>query len=173
MKKNPRGMSYEEQPEIIHSNPPSDPDAFGIPAEAHLVPVYPRKRRAIGPKVTSPAALAEYLIGLGDAPVERMLCVLLNGKNEVMGVVIASQGSINEAVIMPREFFASAFEARAVAVIAVHNHPSGARSAIFSAADVSLTNRLKAAGEILAIPLLDHLLIAGDRWVSAKDQGMM
>src|SRR5688572_13057289 len=105
---NPGGSSYRyplPEERLAAQNPP---DAFGLPAEAHLVPVFPKKRPKPGPPISSPDAVVRYLAGLEDAPVERLLVLLVDQQNRVTGVVIAAQGTINEASVHPREVFAPA-----------------------------------------------------------------
>lgn len=164
------GFRYPVPRERIHMNPAPRADAFGLPAEAHLVPVFP-KSRPKGPRIANPAGVAEYLSGLADAPVERMLVLPLNSKNEILGVIIVSQGTINETVSAAREVFAPAIAARAAAIILAHNHPSGYSTP--SDADMVTTVRLGVMGRLLGIPVLDHIVI-GERgkYTSLAAQGL-
>jgi DNA repair protein RadC len=80
---------------------------------------------------------------------------------------MVAMGSLSEVEVHPREIFRGAILAGAQAVILVHNHPSGDVSP--SPEDLALTRRLKAAGELLGIPMLDHLIVAQDRHQSLID----
>jgi DNA repair protein RadC len=75
-----------------------------------------------------------------------------------------SRGILDSAMVHPREVFRAAIQANAAAIIAVHNHPSGDPTP--SAEDRCITTGLKAAGAILGIPLRDHLVIGGGKYVS-------
>jgi DNA repair protein RadC len=100
---------------------------------------------------------------------EVFLAVLLNIKNCLIAVEIVSIGILNATLVHPREFFFPAIRRKAHAVIAVHNHPSGNLQA--SEADISITRQLIKAAEIIAIPILDHLIISQDRYYSFKEDG--
>lgn len=158
-KKNPP-VEYTPPEEhlVARENPVKNfSDAFGVPYEAHLAPVWPRQRKKHTPIIRSSAQIAEYMSGLIDVPQEQFMIVLLDGKYAVIGVVLISKGTINEAAVHPREVFAAAISGRAVAIIGIHNHPSG--QTVPSDADFALTNKLVEAGNIIGIPLIDHLVL--------------
>lgn len=153
----------------LRMNPGPLSDPFGIPAEAHLVPLFPRARKTTGVVIGDPETVVRYLSGLDQSPVERLLVVPLSAKNEIIGVVIAAQGAVNYAEVAPREVLAPAINARAVGVILVHNHPSG--SADPSTADEALTERLGMASELVGIPLIDHIVMGrGGAWRSIRER---
>jgi DNA repair protein RadC len=108
---------------------------------------------------------------LRDGKRERFYLVLLDRKNRVLRSVQIVEGGLAEAVVHPREAFAPALREGAAAVIAVHNHPSGDPSP--SEEDVRLTARLEACGELLGIPVLDHVIVGGDSYVSLRERGSM
>ena len=148
-----------------------NPDAFGLPEEAHLVAVWPEKRKKVGPSITAPDGVARFVRGLSSAPVERLLALPVDRKNRILGVVIAAQGSISEAEFHPREVFAAAIGARASAVILVHNHPSGDPTP--SDADRVVTARMVLVGKIIDIPVLDHVVVGRDgAYASLQQLGM-
>lgn len=101
---------------------------------------------------------------------EHFKILLLNTKNHVIQVHTVSIGSLDASVVHPRECFRPAIAAQAAAVILVHNHPSG--DAEPSPEDMSLTRRLMAAGDLLGIKVLDHVIIAGNRHISLVDKGV-
>ncbi|RJP16214.1 MAG: JAB domain-containing protein [Candidatus Abyssobacteria bacterium SURF_5] len=101
---------------------------------------------------------------------EHFKVLLLNTKNHVTQVHTVSMGSLNASVVHPRECFRPAIAAQAAAVILVHNHPSGDPEP--SPEDISLTRRLVAAGDLLGIKVLDHVIIAGNRFASVMDKGV-
>jgi len=80
-------------------------------------------------------------------------------------------GSLNAAIVHPREVFRAAIKRSSASIICVHNHPSGDPTP--SSEDVALTRRLMEAGEIIGIDVLDHIVIGDRRYVSLKEQGLM
>jgi DNA repair protein RadC len=106
---------------------------------------------------------------LVDEKRESFYAVLLTGRNRVMAKVRVSQGSLNSSVVHPREAFRSAVREAAAAVIFVHNHPSGDPSP--SAEDKAITERLRRAGELIGIAVLDHVVVGRGRYHSFADQG--
>jgi len=94
----------------------------------------------------------------------------LDGKNQVLGFNVVSIGSLTAALVHAREVFKPAILGNAAAIILVHNHPSGDPEP--SAEDQALTARLKQAGELLGIRVLDHVVIGDDgRHVSMAETG--
>ncbi len=97
---------------------------------------------------------------------------MLNGKNDVLGFNVASTGSLTAALVHPREIFKPAILANAAALILVHNHPSGDPDP--SPEDRAITSRLKEAGEIVGIRVLDHVVIGDDdRFRSFADEQLL
>ena len=94
---------------------------------------------------------------IGDADRELILVLCLDGKNQINAVNVAGMGSLNGATVHPREIFKPAILANSNSIIFVHNHPSGDVEP--SEEDRRTTDRLKDAGEILGIPLIDSLII--------------
>jgi DNA repair protein RadC len=104
---------------------------------------------------------------------EHFVILLVNRKNEVIGINTVSVGSLISSVVSPREVFKPAILANAAALIAAHNHPSGDPKP--SPEDRALTVRLHDAGKLLDIPVLDHIII-GDgtsRYYSFADNGRL
>jgi DNA repair protein RadC len=101
---------------------------------------------------------------------EHFKVLLLNTKNYLIKTYTVSIGSLNASVVHPRECFKEAIAAHAAAIIMVHNHPSGDVEP--SNEDESLTRRLMAAGDLLGIKVLDHVIIAGNKYVSLVDKGV-
>ena len=120
--------------------------------------------------VASPADAAKYFMGnLRYESHERFLVMLLNTKNHVICVQQIAEGSLNSAVVHPREVFAPAVIHHAASVIAVHNHPTGDPKP--SSEDRQLTKSLKNTGEILGIPLQDHIVIGDRYYYSFREHG--
>lgn len=97
--------------------------------------------------------------------------VWLNTKNEAVGLEIVSMGSLNAAIVHPRETFKSGILHNAASFVVFHNHPSGNTTP--SDADVQITKRLAEAGNILGIELLDHIILGeSGYYTSLKSQGL-
>jgi DNA repair protein RadC len=102
---------------------------------------------------------------------EEFLVVPLDGKNQVLGFHVVSVGTLTASLVHPREVFKAVILANAAAIIVVHGHPSGNPEP--SAEDRAITGRLKQAGELLGIQLLDHVVIGEGRYVSFADDGLL
>ena len=99
------------------------------------------------------------------------MALLLDGKNRVIREVRISEGSLNQSIVHPREVFNPAVRESAAAVILVHNHPTGDPTP--SREDLDLTRRLKEAGELMGIRVLDHVIIGDGSYVSLADRGVL
>ena len=125
----------------------------------------------------SPARIAEIVGPLfAGADREKFLCVMLDARKKVLGVNVVSVGTLSASLVHPREVFKPAILASAAAVVIAHNHPSGDHSA--SPEDRDTTRRLVKAGELLGIPVLDHVIWAEDstgaaRWFSFREGGLL
>jgi DNA repair protein RadC len=108
---------------------------------------------------------------LRDSPRERFLVLLLDGRHRVIRPVVASEGTLTASLVHPREVFAPALREPAAAVVLVHNHPSGDPTP--SREDREVTARLCAAGELLGIPVLDHVVVAEQGFVSLREEGCL
>lgn len=123
------------------------------------------------PQVRSPADVANLLmLEMGLLEQEHLRVVLLDTKNYVIRVSTVYAGSLNTAVVRVGEVFRDAIRANCASIIAVHNHPSGDPTP--SPEDVRVTEQLVAAGKLLDIELLDHLVIGRNRYVSLKERGL-
>jgi DNA repair protein RadC len=127
-----------------------------------------------GNRVTAPHQAAEAFISIvGNPDREYFLAFMVDGKNRITSVSVISQGSLNQSVVHPRETFKAAVLANAASVIVAHNHPSG--DLVPSREDIEITRRLKEAGDILGIKVLDHVIVNTDTRESASfvQQGLM
>ncbi len=120
--------------------------------------------------LSRPADAAHVLKGrLRHETHERFLVVLLNTKNRINKIEQISEGSLTSAVVHPREVFAPAIVTHAAAILVAHNHPSG--DSYPSIDDRNLTAVLSKAGDLIGIPLMDHIIIGDSRYYSFKEQG--
>ncbi len=123
------------------------------------------------PTVQSPQDVANLLQGeMGLLEQEHLRVLLLNTKNQLLGVPEIYQGNVSTAIVRPAEVFRPAVRDNCPAIIVVHNHPSGDPTP--SQEDVRLTQELIQAGKLLDIELLDHLVLARRGFVSLKERGL-
>jgi DNA repair protein RadC len=121
--------------------------------------------------VRSPRDVADRLVlQMGRLEREELRVVILNTKNVVQRVVTAYQGNLSASVVRVGELFRDAVRLTAAGVILVHNHPSGDPTP--SPDDLHLTAEALAAGRLLDIAVLDHLVIGHDAWISLRDRGV-
>jgi DNA repair protein RadC len=100
---------------------------------------------------------------------EMFVVILVDAKHRAIGINVVSVGSLSSAIVHPREVFKPAIAGNSAAVILAHNHPSGDPSP--SAEDVELTKRLRDAGELLGIRVLDHVILGDGKNFSFVDSG--
>ncbi len=102
---------------------------------------------------------------------ERFVVFWLSSSNKVQGFEIVAEGLLNSCPIHPREVFRGAIVATCASVILAHNHPSGNPEP--SQEDLAMTKQLVKAGRIVGIPVLDHVIIAGENYVSLAQKGVL
>jgi DNA repair protein RadC len=107
---------------------------------------------------------------MGPLEQEHLRTVIMDSKNHVIKVHTVYVGSLNTAVVRVAELFREAIRLNAAALIVAHNHPSGDPTP--SPEDVHVTREIVAAGKLLNIDVLDHLVIGQQRWVSLKERGL-
>ena len=123
-------------------------------------------------KITAARDIVEYMAGrIPDETKEHLFVLHLNTKNQIIKTELVSVGTLNAALIHPREVFKSAIRESAHAIILVHNHPSGDVEP--SNADKQVTNLLKEASAIIQIDLLDHVIIARSEWFSFRERALL
>lgn len=108
---------------------------------------------------------------LSDLQHEEFWIMLLKRSNDVLAEVCISKGGLTGTVVDPKIVFGRALAMRAAAMVLVHNHPSGNPRP--SASDRELTRSLCRAGLLLDLPILDHVIVAGDAYVSFADEGWL
>jgi DNA repair protein RadC len=123
------------------------------------------------PSIKKPEeAFKSALPHLKGAKKEILLALLLNASHRLISVEVISIGILSATLIHPREFFHPAIKRHAAYVIAVHNHPSGQLTP--SKEDLEVTARLIEAGRLMDIPLIDHLIVSDDGFLSLREQGL-
>ena len=117
--------------------------------------------------ITSPADALPEIRHIRDLKKEHFVAIFLNARNQVIKTDTISMGSLNASLVHPREVFAPAVGISAASVILGHNHPSG--DVTPSREDIELTRRMVQAGEIMGIEVVDHLIVASDKFLSMKE----
>lgn len=114
-----------------------------------------------GERITRPAqAAAAFCALVGNPDREVFAVMMLDGKNRIASIHKVSEGSLNQSIVHPREVFKAAILSNAAAIILAHNHPSGDLEP--SREDREITRRLKDAGDLMGIRVLDHVICNTD-----------
>lgn len=148
--------------------------AFASAAVISIQMVRERELLYNGARLTTPEQAAEAFCALiGNPDREFFVCMLLDGKNRITGIHTVSQGSLNQSIVHPRETFKAAILANSAAILVAHNHPTGDLTP--SREDLEITRRLKEAGDLLGIRVLDHIIIDTETGKSASfvNQGLL
>lgn len=128
--------------------------------------------RPSAPRFRGPEDVAAGLVAeMGVLDREQFRVLLLDSRHGLIGTEVVAVGGLDHVPADPREVFKPAVRRSAAALIAVHNHPSGDPEP--SARDLSLTQRLRDAGRVLGIPLLDHIVVARGGYVSLAARGLV
>lgn len=121
---------------------------------------------------TCPASIAKYYMeDMRHERQEVMKLLMLNSKSRLIGESDISKGTVNASLITPRELFIEALQKNAVSIIILHNHPSGDPSP--SREDRLITERIRQAGDLIGIELLDHIVIGNNCYISFSEQGLL
>ena len=122
--------------------------------------------------ILSPSDCVDYLaVEMKHLTQEHFVVLFLDTKNYIISKKTIFIGSLNKAIVHPREVFKEAIKRSAASVICAHNHPSGDPTP--SEQDIGLPHRLYEAGEFIGIKVLDHLIIGDDQFVSLKEKGYL
>ena len=127
--------------------------------------------RPINGKATSSFVIgSRFIEELKDEEQEHFIVLCLNTKNEIIARKTISIGTLDQAIVHPRDVYRFAIKNNAARIIAVHNHPSGNPEP--SENDKTVTKRLIRSGDILGVEILDHIIIGNDNYVSLRERGL-
>jgi DNA repair protein RadC len=115
------------------------------------------REKSTGPLIVTPEQCASYLSGIENLAQEAFVIITLNTKNRAINKHLISLGTLNSALVHPREVFRVAIMDCANALLLAHNHPSG--DVTPSAEDIKITRQLVSAGQIMGIKVLDHVIL--------------
>ena len=123
-----------------------------------------------GEQLTCTADLVTFVHRLNDSDVERMLVLYLDAQNQLCGLYPVT-GTVNQAVVYPREVLKHTLLSGASAMILVHNHPSGMTRP--SDADIRLTKTIQEASKLIDVQVHDHLIVGENRFFSFREEGLI
>jgi len=163
-----RGLARSTPADLLRGTGPGPVGAARIVAAIELGRRTVVRGREDRLQFQGPADVARYLIPqFGDRQVEHFGVVLLDSKRRLLRTAVLSIGTLDGSLAHPRDIYREAALGGAAGVVVFHNHPSGDPTP--SRDDVELTERLRAAGEIVGIDLLDHIILAETRYFSFKE----
>jgi len=121
---------------------------------------------------SEPASIAEYYMeDLRHKEREQLVLVMMNTKNRLIRDTVMTTGTVNASLVSSREIFMEALKCGAVYIVLIHNHPSGDPAP--SREDIINTKRIKDAGDIIGITLLDHIIIGDNKYISFRQRGIL
>ena len=147
-------------------------NAFGIKLFQSISERYALEKLPSKISLTSPQKVADYLREkIGREKKEHFVTLLLDSQNGLIRINDISIGTLNEALVHPREVFEPAVRLLAARIIVAHNHPSGDLEP--SGEDLKLTQRLLSVGELTGIPVIDHFIVSSTGYISFKEKGLL
>ena len=148
-------------------------DGIGEAKAASILAAVEFTRRRVKPsgiKIAQPSDIVPHIRHYADRKQEHFICASVNGATEIMNIRVVTIGLVDRSHVHPREVFADPLIDRASSVILAHNHPVGDPTP--SREDIETTKRLRRAGEIMGITVLDHIILSGAEYLSFVEQGI-
>ncbi|MDO4169188.1 MAG: DNA repair protein RadC [Lachnospiraceae bacterium] len=166
------GLFYTTKEDLMKIKGVGSVKAVQLLAIAELAKRLTKSQRRERLSFHSPSSIAEYYMeSLRHEKREKTVLILLDGKCHVIREMILSEGTVNTSMASPREIFQEALKYEAVYVILLHNHPSGDPTP--SNKDLDITKVIRDAGELIGIPLIDHIIIGDCKYVSLREQKLL
>lgn len=167
-----RTLAARPRAELLRSTGIGPAKAARLAAAFELAARLAAEARPIFPRIREPEDVVRLLAPrLRDLAVEEFHLVVLDSQSQVRRQVLVTRGLLNSSLVHPREVFRAAIAEAAAGIIVVHNHPSGDPSP--SPEDRAVTRQLAEAGRLLDVPLYDHVIVAGDRFLSFAAAGLL
>ncbi len=167
-----RRLARRPQAELLRADAIGPAKASRLLAAFELGARLAREERPPVQRIREPEDIVALFGGrLRDLQVEEFHLVALDSQSQVLREVLVTRGLLNSSLVHPREVFRPAIVEAAAGIIVVHNHPSGDPTP--SGEDKAVTQQLVAAGRLLDLPLYDHVIIAGDRFLSFANAGLL
>lgn len=131
-----------------------------------------RERAALTLRLDAPDTVADYYMEqMRHQEKEVVLLLLLDNKLKLIEEYMVSLGTVNASLLSTREIFIQAIKNRACYLMLLHNHPSGDPKP--SSADIMITRKIKEAGELMDIPLIDHIIMGDGCYISLKEEHLL
>ena len=166
------GLNYLSLPELMKISGIGKVKACQIMAIAEVSRRMSMKTFKSTLVFNSPQSIADYFMeSLRYLTKERIYALFLNASNALIRKELLTEGTVNRSLISPREIFVEALRYDAVSLVLIHNHPSGNPKP--SRADISISANIKEIGNMLGIPLLDHIILGDKCYVSLVERGLL
>lgn len=171
--KNIAGLFRVSREELLELEGIGRVKAIQLLSLAEIVKRMLQSKISVGEMVCDePKKIAEYFMAdMRYLETEKVKLLILDGKNRISKEMDLSIGSFDSALAAPREIFYYALKNKAISILLLHNHPSGDPSP--SREDFLLTKRVVECGNLIGIPLLDHIVIGDNCYISFKESGYM
>lgn len=167
-----RGIAARPRGELLRPGGVGPAKAARLVAAFELAVRMTAEARPLLPRIREPEDVVRLLSArLRDLEVEEFHLLALDSQSQVRRQVLVTRGLLNSSLVHPREVFRAAIAEAAAGIIVVHNHPSGDPTP--SAEDRAVTRQLAEAGRLLDVPLYDHVIVAGDRYLSFAAAGLL
>lgn len=167
-----RSLAARPRAELLRTAGIGPAKAARLAAAFELAARLASEARPVLPRIREPEDVVRLLAPrLRDLEVEEFHLVALDSQSQVRRQVLVTRGLLNSSLVHPREVFRAAIAEAAAGIIVVHNHPSGDPSP--SPEDRAVTRQLAEAGRLLDVPLYDHVIVAGDRFLSFAAAGLL
>lgn len=131
-----------------------------------------KQKAALSLKFDAPETVADYYMeGMRHQEKEKILLLLLDNRLQLIEEYVVSLGTVSASLLSTRDVFIKALRCRASSLMLLHNHPSGDPSP--SQKDILITQKMKEAGELMDIPLIDHIILGNGTFISLKKEELM
>lgn len=167
-----KGLNYMSMEEMMEIKGIGRVKAIEIMCLTEITKRMAKEVQKDGIRLVTPQSVANYYMqDMRHLPIEQVLLILMNSKNKIIKDMIISSGTVNTSIMPVREVFVHAMKHNAVNIILVHNHPSGDPTP--SSEDIQVSKKIKEAGNLVGIGLMDHIILGDNRYISLKEQGFI
>jgi len=167
-----KGLNYLTMKELMSINGIGRVKAIEILCVTELTKRMAKEIHQDNIKLVTPGNVADYYMqDMRHLTREQILLLMMDSKSRIIKDMVISSGTVNTSIMPSREVYLNALKYEAVNIILVHNHPSGDPTP--SMEDIHVTKRMKEAGNLIGITLMDHIIIGDNRYISLKEQGLL
>lgn len=167
-----KGLNYLNMKEFMEINGVGRVKAIQLLCLTELTKRMAKEIHRDSLRLITPQSVADYYMqDLRHLNREQVILILLDSKSKIIKDMVISSGTVNTSIMPTREVYIQALKYEAVNIILIHNHPSGDPSP--SGEDIRVTKRLKEAGNLIGITLMDHIIIGDNKYISLKEQGYL